>query len=91
MLPKHAQGGIFGGSIDYKSMFDVAENKQQMTQSITISLGGMNFTFTGSGTEDKESIISVIRQQMPEIANEVAETIAKELQKLFPNMKTNIA
>ena len=93
MLPKHAQGGIFGGSADYKSMFEEAENKQQTTQSssITISLGGMNFTFTGNGTEEKESIIAVIRQQMPEIANEVAETIAKELQKVLPNMKANIA
>ncbi len=93
MLPKHAQGGIFGGSIDYKSMFDEAENKQQTTQasSITISLGGMNFTFTGSGTSDKESIITTIRQQMPEIANEVAEAIAKELQKLLPNMKASVA
>ena len=93
MLPKHAQGGIFGGSIDYKSMFDEAENKQQTTQSnsITINLGGMNFTFTGNATGDKESIIATIRQQMPEIANEVAETIAKELQKLLPNMKASIA
>ena len=93
MLPKHAQGGIFGGSADYKSMFEEAENKQQTTQSsnITISLGGMNFTFTSGGTDDKESIIAVIRQQMPEIANEVAETIAKELQKVLPNMKANIA
>ena len=93
MLPKHAQGGIFGGSADYKSMFEEAENKQQTTQSsnITISLGGMNFTFTGNGTGEKESIIATIRQQMPEIANEVAETIAKELQKVLPNMKANIA
>ncbi len=93
MLPKHAQGGIFGGSVDYKSMFDEAENKQQTTQSnsITINLGGMNFTFTGNATGDKESIIATIRQQMPEIANEVAEAIAKELQKLLPNMKANIA
>ena len=93
MLPKHAQGGIFGGSIDYKSMFDEAENKQQTTQSnsITINLGGMNFTFTGNTVEDKESIITTIRQQMPEIANEVAEAIAKELQKLLPNMKASIA
>ncbi len=92
MLPKHAQGGIFGGSADYKSMFEEAENKQQTTQSsnITISLGGMNFTFTGNGTGEKESIIATIRQQMPEIANEVAETIAKELQKVLPNMKANI-
>ena len=93
MLPNHAQGGIFGGSADYKSMFEEAENKQQTTQSsnITISLGGMNFTFTGNGTGEKESIIATIRQQMPEIANEVAETIAKELQKVLPNMKANIA
>ncbi len=93
MLPKHAQGGIFGGSIDYKSMFDEAENKQQTTQSnsITINLGGMNFTFTSSGMSDKESIVTTIRQQMPEIANEVAEAIAKELQKLLPNMKASVA
>lgn len=92
MLPKHAQGGMFGGSVDYKSMFDKAENKQQTTQSnsITINLGGMNFTFAGNATGDKESIIATIRQQMPEIANEVAETIAKELQKLLPNMKASI-
>lgn len=51
----------------------------------------MNFTFTGNTAGDKESIIAVIRQQMPEIANEVAETIAKELQKLLPNMKANVA
>jgi len=91
-LPKHARGGIFGGSIDYKSMFDEAENKKEaIPSSITISLGGMNFTFTGNTAADKESIITTIRQQMPEIANEVAETIAKELQKLLPNMKANIA
>ncbi len=92
MLPKHARGGIFGGSIDYKSMFEKVENKKEATpSSITISLGGMNFTFTGNTAADKESIITTIRQQMPEIANEVAETIAKELQKLLPNMKANIA
>ena len=91
-LPKHARGGIFGGSIDYKSMFDEAENKKEAIPSnITISIGGMNFTFAGNATGDKESIITTIRQQMPEIANEVAETIAKELQKLLPNMKANIA
>jgi len=50
----------------------------------------MNFTFAGNTTGDKESIIATIRQQMPEIANEVAETIAKELQKLLPNMKANV-
>lgn len=91
-LPKHARGGIFGGSIDYKSMFEEVESKKEATpSSITISLGGMNFTFTGNTAADKESIITTIRQQMPEIANEVAETIAKELQKLLPNMKANIA
>ena len=92
ILPKHARGGIFGGSIDYKSMFEKVENKKEATpSSITISLGGMNFTFTGNAAGDKESIIAMIRQQMPQIANEVAETIAKELQKLLPNMKANIA
>lgn len=92
MLPKHAQGGVFGGSTDYKSMFEEAENKKETTLgNITISIGGMNFTFTGDGTGEKESIIGTIRQQMPEIANEVAETIAKELQKLLPNMKASIA
>ena len=92
ILPKHARGGIFGGSIDYKSMFEKVENKKEATpSSITISLGGMNFTFTGNATGDKESIIATIKQQMPQIANEVAETIAKELQKLLPNMKANIA
>ena len=40
---------------------------------------------------DKESIVTTIRQQMPEIANEVAEAIAKELQKLLPNMKASVA
>ena len=73
-------------------MFEKVENKKEATpSSITISLGGMNFTFTGNTAADKESIITTIRQQMPEIANEVAETIAKELQKLLPNMKANIA
>ena len=73
-LPKHARGGIFGRSTDYKSMFEETQNKQEATPSnITISLGGMNFTFTGTGTNDKESIVAAIRQQMPEIANEVAE------------------
>ncbi len=92
MLPKHAQGGIFGGSIDYKSMFEEVENKKEATPSnITISIGGMNFTFASNATGDKESIVTTIRQQMPEIANEVAETIAKELQKLLPNMKANVA
>lgn len=90
-LPKHAQGGIFGGGIDYKSMFEEVENKKETTPSnITISIGGMNFTFASNAIGDKESIVATIRQQMPEIANEVAETIAKELQKLLPNMKANV-
>ena len=94
MLPKHANGGIFGGNVNYKELLERSrknQNQEGFSKGITIHLGGMNFTFTGAGSADKEGILTVIRQQMPDIANEVAETIAKELQKLLLNMKTNIA
>ncbi len=94
MLPKHANGGIFGGNVNYKELLEGSkknQNQEGFSKGITIHLGSMNFTFTGAGSADKEGILTVIRQQMPDIANEVAETIAKELQKLLLNMKTNIA
>ncbi len=94
MLPKHANGGIFGGNVNYKELLEGSgknQNQESFSKGITIHLGGMNFTFTGANTTDKEGIMTVIRQQMPNIANEIAETIAKELQKVLLNSKTNIA
>ena len=94
MLPKHANGGIFGGNVNYKELLEGSgknQNQESFSKGITIHLGGMNFTFTGANTTDKEGIMTVIRQQMPNIANEIAETIAKELQKVLLNRKTNIA
>lgn len=111
LIPKHAQGGIFGNTVNLKntssgrnSIYDMLNSLNDSTASkgneskntinnsnpISVNLGGINFTFNGSGTMDKESIMQIIREQMPEIADEVAETIAEALKKLFPNMKAGI-
>ena len=99
----HAQGGIFGdisksrkvNSPIYQQAVSNEESDQKQTSSHIsapidiggINLGGINFTFNGTGNSDKESIMQTIREQMPEIANEVAEEIAKVLRKKFANMK----
>lgn len=85
---------IYQQAVSNNKEADEKQTSSQISAPVDISnihLGGINFTFNGNGNQDKESIMQVIRQQMPEIANEVAEEIAKVLQKKFANMKSSIA
>lgn len=99
-LPKHAEGGIFGEIDEEKNgraYFSLANNKEQeenssqwisnMTAPVQVNLGGMTFNFHGAEAKDQESIMNVIKQQMPTIADEIAGTIAVNIQRIFSNMK----
>lgn len=89
LVPKHAKGGLFG--ISYNQNSDENDNQNssdvQNNSSISINLGGINITINASEIDNNKNIMDLIRQNMPEIANETADTIAKALLKLFANMK----
>ena len=52
-----------------------------------VYLGGVNFTFNGTKANSREGIMKVIKEQMPDIADEIAGTIAVNIQRIFANMK----
>lgn len=52
-----------------------------------VYLGGVNFTFNGTEANSREGIMKVIKEQMPDIADEIAGTIAVNIQRIFANMK----
>lgn len=100
-LPKHAEGGIFGEideekngrssflSNNFKEEANNAESVSNITAPIQVNtnITGMNFTFQGAQAGDKEGIMQVIKEQMPTIADEIAGTIAVNIQRIFANMK----
>lgn len=101
-LPKHAEGGIFGEIDEEKNgrtSFSLANIKQEEENNadsvsnfnapiqINTTVTGTNFTFQGGQTGDKEGIMQVIKEQMPTIADEIAGTIAVNIQRIFANMK----
>lgn len=75
-----------GSILGMNNKVDEGQVQHPQTAPITINLGGMSFTFTGVNTGDNASIIAAVREQMPTIANEMCETIAAALQKVFGNM-----
>lgn len=102
----HAKGGIFGSftmprkkSYLYQQMEeneDMKETKEAMETPAKIDiggvqLGGINFTFQGTEANSREGIMTVIKEQMPNIADEIAATIAINIQKVFANMKKQTA
>lgn len=46
--------------------------------------------FHGAEAKEQESIMKVIKEQMPTIADEIAGTIAVNIQRIFSNMKKEI-
>lgn len=93
LIKEHARGGIFGKSyIEKQSDSGSNENisvAADIVPDITISVGGMNFTFENSGASDKEGIMGAIREEMPAITNEMASVLANMLKQVFSNMKLN--
>jgi len=69
-----------------------SENKSYNTKGkgggIAISVGGLHFQISGGG--DPQSLMALIREQMPTIANEVAEEIAKQLSRTYSNMTLGV-
>ena len=65
------------------------ETETTMSMPPQIQTGDMNFNFTfhGTDTNSQEEIMKVIKVQMPEIADEIAGTIAVNIQRIFANMK----
>ena len=104
-LPKHAEGGIFGEINEKKngrSYFSLASNAEEeenksgsewisnMNTPVQVNLGGVVFNFHGAEAKEQESIMKVIKEQMPTIADEIAGTIAVNIQRIFSNMKKEI-
>ena len=87
LLREHAKGGVFGKSY-INSSKDTNTQSTDINAPININLGGMTFTF-GGGTGEN-NIVELIKEQMPEIADEVANTIAEALERIFPNMRAGI-
>lgn len=74
-----------------ESRFDFLSSEEapqtNATPSISITLGGVNITINGSGNlNDGNAIVKIIREHMPEIADELCEEIAAGLKKAFDNM-----
>lgn len=96
-IQAHAEGGIFGYVSDSKTkenIFDRTVNNSGENSTtptpVTVNLGGINITINASDAEGSKDIMNIIRQNMPEISNEVAGTIAKALINLFANMKAGV-
>ena len=57
------------------------------TVTISVNMGGQNFTFEGgNATEDERQIIDVIMGHMDEVSESVAMQTARALLQIFPNM-----
>lgn len=67
---------------------NLSENTTTVDTPVNVNLGGMNFTFNNDRGEQGE-VMTVIRKEMPAIANEMCETIASSLTQVFSNMKMN--
>ena len=91
LIKEHARGGIFGKGASYNPSRENDSGEIFVNTPITVNLGGMTFTFNGASGSDKNSIMETIRQQMPEIADDVANTIAEALKGVFPNLKANVS
>ena len=98
-IKAHAEGGIFGNIsnndevsnniFDNKDIVKKPKDNISAISPITINLGGINITINSSESVSND-IMDIIRQNMPEISNEVASTIAKALINLFANMKAGV-
>ena len=86
VLP-YADGGIVGSIQPYtvdNSTSYTADGA--FTQPIQVHLGGMQFSFNGANVQNPESIMRAIRDQMPQVANEVCEAIAILIKQSFSNL-----
>lgn len=86
VLP-YADGGIVGSIQPYtvdNSTSYTADGA--FTQPIQVNLGGMQFSFNGANVQSPESIMRAIRDQMPQVANEVCEAIAILIKQSFSNL-----
>jgi len=72
----YANGGIIGGGI----------SKISKCSPVSIEMGGINVTINGNGAGDTVSIMEAIKAQMPQIANDAANEMAKMLSKVWGNM-----
>ena len=90
ILPKHSQGGIYEAIGQARQTGSSMQAAYASNTPVSVQMGGMNFVFNGVDTSSKEGILQSIRQEMPEIANEMAEALAKMLQQVFPNMKMEV-
>ena len=70
----YANGGIIGGGV----------SKISKSSPVSIEMGGINITINGAG--DTVSIMGAIKAQMPQIANDAANEMAKMLSKVWGNM-----
>lgn len=90
LIPKHAKGGIFGNIINKSDENETFGNNTSLSAPVTVNLGGVTITINASGGDNGRDVMEIIRKNMPEISNDVADAIAKALLKLFPNMKAGI-
>lgn len=99
MFPKHASGGIFGvGKQDYaKDAVPVEEVSAESENTVvvtsgspTINLGDINFKFEVNGNVDRENVMQIIYQHLPELSDEILKIIAEASKKIIPNMKAGL-
>ncbi len=86
VLP-YADGGIVGSIQPYTVDNRISYTTDgAFTQPIQVNLGGMQFSFNGANVQNPESIMQAIRDQMPQVANEVCEAIAILIKQSFGNL-----
>ena len=86
----YANGGI-AGDTQQSYIPDNPVTYSSDSSSVTpvnINLGGMNFSFSGSDLRNEESVVNAFRNQMPKIANELCELVAKMLGRTYESMSS---
>lgn len=83
-VPGFARGGHTSGEQDEGIRFIGRDSESTETRQVNINLGGITITLKIEGT-DKESIVRAIKEQIQDIAEDVAGIFADEFEALFEN------